>query len=400
MSDANLLNQAVKVTNTAKVGKSLVNKQPPLRISLELDLIQLYSFPIDGKELEFGDLLYLMKNDNENSRAIVRQHVSHVISPHTPKKPFLERDLRFKAFDTWSVIGGEQVEVECLRGARIKRYDVKVTSPELNFSYQAFDQVRNVYNAVAKNGHTSISDRCFLRVNIISDDTILKFPVMRNLMAILWTFEPHIERAHRELHLIEKYGSAGLRRSKNTSTILGDPLKALEEIMKCNYLSELGKLLRIDDSSAYIFDTRHYGFDCYTYAGSSEDDSSDDGCPDDDDSEKVHAQKADVKKAQLPKLVQAGSQNIVFRQHRGTLDVEEAINWVLLCRGFVNLAQSMDSIILSSLLKAWIIVPERNDVSVLVVIIREVLCLPEVAGYYEDRGNAVVDEQQDTTPIA
>jgi hypothetical protein len=64
-------------------------------------------------------------------------------------------------------------------------------------------------------------------------------------------------------------------------------------------------------------------------------------------------------------------------------------HWLSTCAGFFRLAQAMELDALGTLLRAWIKVPARNDLSILVRVIREVLFLPEVAEYYEWRGKSV-----------
>jgi hypothetical protein len=89
---------------------------------------------------------------------------------------------------------------------------------------------------------------------------------------------------------------------------------------------------------------------------------------------------------------------VEFRQHRGTLDGDETINWLLLCTRLVKLARVMDEDALSELVGEWINVLEVKGLDVLLHVVRHVIYLPEVADYYVKRG-MVVDNDEKLVPI-
>jgi hypothetical protein len=96
---------------------------------------------------------------------------------------------------------------------------------------------------------------------------------------------------------------------------------------------------------------------------------------------------------------QPQGKTIEFRQHRGTLNGDETVNWLLLCAGLFKLAQAMETDALEILLHAWIVIPTSSDSSVLLHVIRDVLLLPEVANFYGGKGKAATEADYEVVPI-
>jgi hypothetical protein len=91
---------------------------------------------------------------------------------------------------------------------------------------------------------------------------------------------------------------------------------------------------------------------------------------------------------------------IEFRQHRGTLDGEEAVNWLQVCAALFRLARPMDEDNLLELLNIWVDTtapdPEYEGLD---YVLRNIICVPPgVAGFYRGRvksiGEEIIDESE------
>jgi hypothetical protein len=216
MSSSNPLNSAIQACE--KIGlKSLAKPLLPLTFGIEFEFVlQLHPTEIPG----------ITTHNTSIANTATRQHIISLITPQIsngaePKNVPVAKEADAIDFTTWNVTGDTTIKMQ--ESAKGKCYGVELISPVLSFGEEEYGEVRRVCEAVTGKCNTDVHQSCALHIHIgnVTND-IFDFPLIRKLVAILWTFEPHIESLHPKSRLFAqdtvlfgepRHRSTSLRRS-------------------------------------------------------------------------------------------------------------------------------------------------------------------------------------------
>ena len=185
-------------------------------------------------------------------------------------------------------------------------YQIEINSPAFYFNQAAVDEVKTVCALLAKTFRIHINKSTGLHVHVGNGMKGLSTDKLRSLMAMLYVFEPQLNK----LHPAHRGDRNIFCTSLNTHSVLGQ-LSVFQEITnpKPKTRSELlEKLLKISRRDKIIETMYQAPFDFSTYKLA----------------------------YNLSNMMDGSKETIEFRQHESTLDPERVAMWVRTCVGLVE----------------------------------------------------------------
>jgi hypothetical protein len=210
--------------------------------------------------------------------------------------PVTADEEKAKSYRDWYVKRDSSVKGPI--GSR-QHYGLELASPILNLGSSETQDIEKVCNIIKNNYEVSVNETCGLHVHVGKGREILpSYKEVKNLFAILWTFENRLRRLHpsqrhdheqcRSMHVLSPLAQ------KNLS-----PKQSLQSILSCQSTAQVITLFTtaiVDGGMAY---------DGYNI---------------------------------IPDSGETIKRTLEFRQHEGTLDPESIINWATVCAKLLQYA--------------------------------------------------------------
>jgi hypothetical protein len=370
------LAEAIKTTEDMAIKDKLsrAGTQKPLTFGIEFEFVVEIRNAADAMNI-FKE--GAPKHNTEWALEMVKKYVADVLSRFVEHETSLDYNKATEKgvtdFSKWYITKDQTIERR--ESSKLYSYPIEVISPVLDFNEDSLGKIEKACEAITRKCNIDINNSCGLHVHIGNRGNNLEWTDVRKLVAVLWTLEPQIVQLHPTNRHI-KFQCENIRgryidpKLADDTNAVSDPKPIIGKILKYEKLADLDFDHRLDGQSAYNLKKLQ---------------------------EKPPSKNAPkAKTISFAKEASAGK-TIEFRQHRGTLNGDEAIAWLRLCAGLFTLAQRLDEKTLQELLEVWLdVLPNPDSLD---YIIRNVICLPQVADYYRNR-EAIKDDNERTMPIS
>ncbi|KAH9218448.1 putative amidoligase enzyme-domain-containing protein [Leptodontidium sp. 2 PMI_412] len=235
--------------------------------------------------------------------------------------------------------------------------DIEVISPPLYFCEKALDQIKVACQTLPSKYRLFLNTSCSVHVHVGHGSHGFEFAHLRNLMAMLWAFEPQLDSLHPQHRVGPMRYSGSLRKHSN----LAIDLKAkgmhardgLQRIYDTEDINEIVDILgsakrdqRLPYSMAYCLVNLEESVDSSLYK--------------------------DL-------MGEIDKKTIEFRQHEGTFNAEAVEQWIKLCVHLVEFVEEARQ----DKLRTWL--EEHIDTDYNVIQILEAIKQPLAASYYEKK---------------
>lgn len=236
--------------------------------------------------------------------------------------------------------------------------DVEVVSPPFHFCKEALNEVAVVCETLPSQYRLISNTSCSTHVHVGNGTLGFTLPYLRNLMAMLWAFEPQLDT----LHPNHRVGPTRYNGSLREDSKLGLKLQSrglnatvgLQRIFESKEVNELVDILSRPNYQQRPPYTMGYSIINLMEKGTP-------------DSYEDFLEAEPTKKT------------VEFRLHEGTLDPEAITQWIRLCVGLVEFAEEVRP----DNLRTWLETYIDTDYNVMQIL--EATKQPQAAEYYEKK---------------
>jgi hypothetical protein len=231
--------------------------------------------------------------------------------------------------------------------------EIEVVSPVYQAGDPAINAVKIASEILTSNLRISVNDSCGHHVHVGNGSEGFDFPLLKNLIAIIWTYEPELDRLHPP-HRQGTMWALSLRKSSTLRSKFKDrrgigfmTCYAIMKVFETKTFNELQKLVSDSESKGMAYNFRNL----------------------------------------LEPYLSETKKTIEFRQHCATLDSRRISAWIQVVLRLVRYAQECDITALTRQLikdatKEDLDDPERTDIFGLLGMIG---CGDEISQFYRER---------------
>ncbi|CAF9921024.1 hypothetical protein IMSHALPRED_005070 [Imshaugia aleurites] len=220
-------------------------------------------------------------------RALLRQHVIEFFRANGCPT----YDLRSDGGDQkWTVTNDPSIETNNREEEKFLECDVEIKSPALHLCSKALGRVRDLVHLLTREFNVSVNNTCGLHVHIGNGRRGFPLQTLKQFSIMTAMFEHQLNSIHPAHRLSNPHakGPSAIFQGQN-------PWDTVREIQRCRTKDQLALLYKNDEG--YV--DRRFAYNL---------------CP----------------------VVSRPSKTIEFRQHEGTLDERQIVNWIHLAGGVVD----------------------------------------------------------------
>ncbi|CZR67618.1 uncharacterized protein PAC_17517 [Phialocephala subalpina] len=318
----------------------------------------IFPFPLEAQQ-------HIAKNLNSEFEDCTYMTTKELVQPFWAFTPSGNIDSKAEedafgrsAYGEWAVKGDISVE-DHEKGATPYQYiAIEVVSPSYLFGANSIADVQRVAEHLAKTYKTKLNNTCKIHIHISCQHADFSLRHLKNIMAILWTFEKRFYQLVSE----DRSNNMAYTGALNTGSRLGEEVasaaEGLERILAAESVGDLAHMLTDPTWIRLGFNIRDLNTQCT---------------------------KSFIRKTTLE-----------IRIHEGTLDPEEISNWAILFNRLSKFADSVNTENLNLWLRQHINDAEEDyDVFQLL----RALKMPLHANYYAGKTVGRLGEEEKDIPL-
>jgi len=272
------------------------------------------------------------KNSNSDSareNAAIR-HVAEILAAAgVNSEPVVDHDESYKPADPEAWLVKTDISIDSPEDPEADMYTwfaIEITTPPYYFSSRALDKVKQVCEILTSTYRLNCNRTAGVHVHVGNNKQGFSFDTLKNLFAILWTFEPQICDIHPYHRTEDNLYCSNMRTNSYLALQQvgpGEPAyiaeRGLEIILNYRTMKELG-----EGVGGHEYGAMAYNMD-------------------------------NVLAILTGATVDTTKNTIEFRQHESTLDPERATNWARFCVGCLEFADTVPREALEKFLKKHIL---------------------------------------------